>query len=489
MSPHRFLLLATLLAPAAIAQITPGNLVVVRVGDGAAALSPAATPQFLEQFDTLGAPVGLPIALPTTQSLPQLEATVAGSATSEGFVTQSTDGNYLVCVGYAAPVGTGSVAGTASASVPRVVARIALNGSIDTSTCITNLFSAGNIRSGATQDGSQFWSAGSNTGVVHSTFGATTGTAVSTTPPTNLRVMGIANGQLYVSSGSSPFRGVNSVGTGVQTSTGQTVVNLPPMNAQAGTPSPYDYWFADASTCYVADDRSAASGGGLQKWTESGGLWTLDWTIAPGPGNVTCRGLNGIRDQSGTTLYVTTTESNANRLLSLVDTGPLSTFNLLATAAANTAYRGVRFVRTPSSVSFAGVGCTTSAGIPTVGTTGGAPVSGNANFALTCGNAPAFAPFIAIVGINQILGPGSPISFAGFPPCAVLYSPPDALVNGTCDGAGNGVIPLGLVPPDTSFWGLPFTVQNAVYDPAFYPTYAPFYSFGFSDGMQVVIGN
>ncbi|MBL8729081.1 MAG: hypothetical protein JNM25_11660 [Planctomycetes bacterium] len=487
MSPHRFLLLATLLAPAAIAQITPGNLVVVRVGDGAAALSPAATPQFLEQFDTLGAPVGLPIALPTTQSLPQLEATVAGSATSEGFVTQSTDGNYLVCVGYAAPVGTGSVAGTASASVPRVVARIALNGSIDTSTCITNLFSAGNIRSGATQDGSQFWTAGSKDSIVLVDFAQITGTTIGTTT-TNLRVVGIADGQLYTTSGSgTTTRCVNSVGAGVPTTAGQTIDPLNGMSS--GTASPYDYWFADASTCYVADDRSAASGGGLQKWTESGGLWTLVWTIAPGPGNVTCRGLNGIRDQSGTTLYVTTTESNANRLLSLVDTGPLSTFNLLATAAANTAYRGVRFVRTPSSVSFAGVGCTTSAGIPTVGTTGGAPVSGNANFALTCGNAPAFAPFIAIVGINQILGPGSPISFAGFPPCAVLYSPPDALVNGTCDGAGNGVIPLGLVPPDTSFWGLPFTVQNAVYDPAFYPTYAPFYSFGFSDGMQVVIGN
>jgi hypothetical protein len=34
-------------------------------------------------------------------------------------------------------------------------------------------------------------------------------------------------------------------------------------------------WFKDANTLYIADDGSAASGGGIQKWTQSGGTWSL----------------------------------------------------------------------------------------------------------------------------------------------------------------------------------------------------------------------
>lgn len=487
MSPQHILslALAAALAPMALAQITPGHLVVVRVGDGAAALGSAATAAFLEEFTVAGTPVQT-IALPTTASLPNRQATVSGSATSEGTLTQSTDGNYLVCVGYAQDAGVaGSVVSTTSAATPRVIARIALGGTIDTTTSLDNQFSAGNIRSASTEDGTQFWAAGSNSGVVLAPYAGTSGTALNT-GTVNLRVVGIANGQLFTTSGSgATTHCVNTVGSGVPTTSGQTI---DPLNGMAsGTASPYDYWFADASTVYVADDRSAASSGGLQKWTESGGLWTLAYTLVPGPGNVTCRGLSGIVDQTGTTLFATTTESNANRLVSVVDTGVGSTFTTLATAATNTAFRGVRFVRNPRSVSFAGVGCTTSVGIPTVGTQGGAPVAGNLTFALTCGNAPAFTPYVAIVGVNQMLIPGG-VSVTGFgaPACAVLYSPLDALVSNATDGAGNGVIPLGL-PYDTSYWGLPFTVQNAVYEPAFYPGLD--LPFGLSDGMQVIVGN
>jgi len=472
--------------------IVPGNLVVVRVGSGAAALSSAATPQFLEQFLPDGTPAAATIALPTTLALPQLHATVAGSATSEGFITQSADGKYLVCVGYAADVATPSVAGTASAAVPRVVARIALDGTIDTSTCITNLFSGGNIRSATSQDGSQFWAGGSNSSTVLVDFAQTTGTSVGT-GTTNLRVTDIANGQLFTTSGSgATTRAVNTVGVGVDTLPGQVIA---PLNGMAsGTASPYDFWFADPSTLYVADDRTVASGGGIQKWTESAGTWTLQYTLAPGA--VSCRGLTGVVDETGTTLFATTTASSANTLVKVVDTGAGSTFTTLATAAANTAFRGLRFVRMPYEVSFPpSSSCPTSVGIPTIGITGGAPISGNASFALTVGNAPDITgPGVGVtfwataIGVPQLgLIPGG-VPIPDAPACALLFAVPSILLTGLTDVTGSAVIPVSLSPADNSLVGLPIAVQHAVFDfTGFYSSFG--LPVGTTVGMQIVIGN
>ena len=91
----------------------PGNLVVYRVGTGAGALSSAATPVVLDEFTTAGAPVGS-VPLPTAVSGNQRALTSSGSATSEGLLTLSTDGRYLVLTGYNAVPGTAGVASTAS---------------------------------------------------------------------------------------------------------------------------------------------------------------------------------------------------------------------------------------------------------------------------------------------------------------------------------------------------------------------------------------
>jgi hypothetical protein len=480
------LLVSALLTAAVSAQITPGNLVVVRVGDGTAALSNSATAIFLDQFDRVTPAQPSPlstIAMPTAPSGPNLAVTNSGTATSEGFITQSSDGNYFVTVGYSAAPGTAGIVGTTSAANPRVITRIALDGTVDSSTSISNLFSANNIRSAFTEDGSQFWAAGANSGIVLAPFGGTTGTSLNTVAPTNLRCVGVDNGQLYTTSGSgTTTRCINAVGTGVPTTTGQTLTILGGMTS--GTASPYDFWFADAQTVYVADDRNNGSGG-IQKWTESAGTWTLQFTLAPAL-NVGCRGLSGIRDLSGSTLYAVTT---TNQLVSVLDTGAGSTFTTLATAPTNTAFRGVRFVRTPSGVSFGGTGCTTSVGIPTIGTAGGAPVSGNGNFGLAVGNTPPLSLFISVVSIGQPINPfGLPLAGFGAPACANLFTLSlDILLAGVTDLTGAGIAPLGLPTPDASLWGLLLGTQHLVFDPAFYPGLD--LPVGNSDGMQLVIGN
>ena len=112
--------------------------------------------------------------------------------------------------------------------------------------------------------------------------------------------------------------------------------------------SPYGFVLFDASTTvagpdllYVADDRNAASGGGIQKWTFNGTTWTLATTFSVG-GSVGARGVTGYLSGSIYKLFATTTETAANRLIRLDDDGinpptPVT----LSTAALNTVYRGV----------------------------------------------------------------------------------------------------------------------------------------------------
>ncbi|MBL9077772.1 MAG: hypothetical protein JNL08_09720 [Planctomycetes bacterium] len=483
------------LAPSLFAQIpiTPGNLIVTRLGDGAAALSAAAAPVFLEEFTQAGAPVQT-IAMPVALSGPNQPITNAGNATSEGFITQSADGSCLVTVGYGAVPGTAAIASTASATTPRVVSRIRLDGSIDTSTALTDSYSASNIRSATSLDGNQFWTAGTasavNRGVCYvGSVGATTSTQLSTTV-TNLRVVNIFDNQLYVSSQSGSFVGVNTVGTGLPTTSGETITRLNGFPG-AGSPNQYDFWFADANTVYVADERATGSNGGIQKWVLAVGTWTNVYTLHPGVG---CRAVTGYVD-NGTTYLFAVTAGATTSLVSTTDggSGP-GTWATLATSATNTAFRGVRFVRTPNSVTFGGSACPTSVGDPTIGTTGGAPVAGNANFGITVGNAPDFLGagvgvtlYATAIGINAGLPPfGFPIPDA--PACALLFAFPDLLPSGLTDVTGAAVIPLPLTPAESSLWGLSLAVQHAVWDlTGFYSGFG--LPIGMSQGMQIVIGN
>jgi hypothetical protein len=331
-------------APSASASsFTPGNLVVVRVGDGSTTLNSAAAPLFLDEYTPAGMFVQT-VALPSSGAG---VITDSGSATSEGFINLSTDGQYLIEVGYRANAGTAGVVSTASTTNPRVIARIDMSGNIDTTTALTDAYSGNNIRSATSDDGTHFWTAGTATaggGVRYvSSLGGTTSLQLSTTI-TNIRVVRIQNGQLYVSSSTGAFQGVSTVGSGTPTTSGQTITLLPGFPTTAG-PSAYDYFFADANTVYVADDRGSAAGG-IQKWTLSGGTWTLQYTLNPST-NIGCRALSGVVNGGIATLYATTAESAGDHVVSVTDTGAGSLFTQLATAGTNTIFRGIRKLPTP----------------------------------------------------------------------------------------------------------------------------------------------
>ena len=379
------LLSSFLFAAAATAQLNPGNLVVLRVGDGLNPLSNASQALFLDEFTTSGSFVQT-IVLPTAASGANLPIACSGTATSEGNLQLAENGQFLVLGGYGASPGIASIAASSSATTPRVVARIGLDASVDTSTSISNAFSGNNIRSATSTNGIDFFAAGANSGLQYLTLGATTSTALNTTLPLNTRTVQIAGGQLYCTSSSGAFLGVSSVGTGIPTTAGQTITALPGMPTASG-PSTYDFFFADANTLYLADDRTTLGNGGIHKYTLQSGTWTFQYNLNPAT-TVGCRGLTGVVDNGVVTLFATNTLNGTNELLTVTDVGPGSPFTTVATAGVNTVFRGVRLLPATSFISRIPHGCGPTSIVPsgtgaigttlttTIGNTTGVPFVG-----------------------------------------------------------------------------------------------------------------
>jgi hypothetical protein len=367
---------------------TIGNLVVVRVGDGTSALTSAAAPVYLDEFTTTGTLVqSLP--MPTSTSGANRTLTIRGTSSSEGYLNVSTNGLYLLMAGYDAALGTASSAieSSTAATLQRVLGRIDLSGSIDTTTALTDAYDGspsfqGNIRAVASDDGFRLWTSG--TGVSPSggvrfvaNLGDATSVALQSGAPQNTRVVGIYDDQLYVTSASTVYLGVNQIGQGLSGNPGQAAALLPGFPTTGGTAasSAYDFFFADANTLYVADDNATASTvGGINKWTFDPltNTWVRQYRLQlNGPGsNTACRGLTGFVRNGVVTLWGTanTSGQTATTLITVTDTGPGSTVVALAPSPLNTAFRGVRYLAKPTTV----------ARIPTACGTTGIKVNGNA---------------------------------------------------------------------------------------------------------------
>jgi predicted extracellular nuclease len=323
---------------------SPGNVVVLRVGTGSAALSGAATAAFLDEYSPSGVLVST-VALPVADAGAQRQLTLSGSAASEGALALSADGRYLTMAGYDADLGTAAVAGTSTATVPRVVGRVDGSGAVDTTTAVTDAFSGANVRGAVSDDGGRFWVAGASGGVRLASLGSPGATTqINSAAPTNLRVVGIAGGQLTVSTGSAPT-GVYAVGSGLPASGGQTP------SLVTAAPSPYGFTALDRSpavsgvdTLYVADD-SGSPNGGILKFSFDGATWTARGSLRPAASGA--RGITGSVTGSSATLFATTS-ATAGQLVKVEDTAafdaPIAASSVtLATASANTALRGVAF--------------------------------------------------------------------------------------------------------------------------------------------------
>jgi len=326
-------------------SFTQGDIVVSRLGDGAALpANGTGAAIFLDEYTTSGAFVGtLSSPISTTDTTGLVDSYTAGS---EGALTLSADGKYLTIVGYHAAIGTTGVA--AAAGLTRGVALINAAGVVDVSTSLTqaSTYGANNIRSAVTTNGTDLFLTGTSAtgatgtaGVRTAVVGGTTSTQLNNgdaTPTTNTRVANLFGGDLYFSTGTGT-QGIYKVGTGASTTTGQTTA----LTAADPAGSPYDFFFANATTLFVADDRTsttATGAGGLLKYVNSGSGFTLTNTYnLTGTTTGTTAGLRGLTG-SATDLFAI---SSDNRLVDF-NLGSTS-FTTLATAATNTNFRGVDF--------------------------------------------------------------------------------------------------------------------------------------------------
>jgi hypothetical protein len=345
-----------------------------------------------------------------------------------------------------------SVANGTNTVVPRVVALIGSDGSVDTSTALTGVFNGNNPRSAATIDGTSFYVSGQGAtgdgtgGVFYAQKGATTAAAINanTTAPTgaqtaaattgtetrDVQIVNTGNGnQLYVSRDFSPsgtpndstdIRNLTNASGGLPTSsTGLQATRIAPQSSLGGNTSsinltapldnnvnssrngkfvylsPEQFFFANATTLYIADSgapkngsaNAAAEGeGGLQKWSLISGSWVLDYDIYSGLNLVnnstansatpTANGVTGLFGLAGQVesdgtveLFATSyglNELSQSYLYEVTDTlsntsasvGSAETFTTLFAAAAGTDIRGVAFapVPEPASIALLGVG-------------------------------------------------------------------------------------------------------------------------------------
>ena len=341
-----------------------GNFLVQVMGDGSAALSGSAATIGLREYGSTGSLVSTVTTPFTSTSL----LTDSGTATSNGYFGV-LDGRVAV-PGINAATGTASVAALNQKAVnilgaDRTLAtRVTFPTGGPTGTPVSP-FSGNNFRSVIPASATTFYAGGTATGLPStggvwyydgSAFVQISSTA--TGQPTNVRMVGLFGGQLYLASSTGTFLGISSLGQGLPMTAGQTATLVINMGTGA---SPYGFAFADTNKdgtndrVYIADDRTTTAGG-LYRYDLVSGVWTLRWnrlfgtsntlTTTAGTGVVGGRGLSMTYDAGSATIVVSTADSTGNRLVKIVDssadgsTVPTS-YTTLVTAGANTIIRGV----------------------------------------------------------------------------------------------------------------------------------------------------
>ncbi len=319
------------------AQFTSGNVAILRLGDSLATLANTGANLAIDQFTLTGGYVNTTF-IPRGAS--SNAVSLSGTATSEGMLTLAGNGNALVFAAYktAAPF-TSSLSASTSAAVNRAIVSVNAAGTASLPTLTTTLLSANNPRYAYTSNGVDFWAGGGNTGIVYGSTASNLDTVVSNTT-INTRFLTASGGQLYYSTASGGT-GIYRVGIGLPTNSG--VVSTLYISTTGG--SPYGFSMKpDSTVCYVADDRAISSGGGIQKWNRVGSTWSLAYTLGTGVGStVGARGLAVNWTTTPPTIIATTAEATLNRAIRIIDSSAASTAFTLATASANTIFRGIAF--------------------------------------------------------------------------------------------------------------------------------------------------
>lgn len=348
----------TLATPVTAGNITAGNIVVERIGDGSTTLNNAAAPIDILEYNTGGTLVQT-ISIPTSGANRQTES---GSASSNGQLNSYN--GFITVPGYDADLGTVSVASSNTKTINAIGSdgTIVANVKAPTSGATGTPWRGNNFRSAITGDGINFFGSGtgsgSDGGIWHYSTATTVWTRVSNTQ-NNTRNVEIYNNNLYFSTGSGT-QGIYSLGA--VDSLDLSAANLNTATLVIGVNNAYGFYVNDTlRVAYVASDGAA---GGIQRFDYNLGTSTWDLSYAFRFDTINLQltdgsgaGIRGLSvdydaDTQLFTLYATTDTSSDNQLVAFTD-GLASTatagtgYTVLASAGANYVFRGVDIATVP----------------------------------------------------------------------------------------------------------------------------------------------
>ena len=391
-------------------------------------------------------------------------------SSSEGSIQQTPDGLYLTIGGYSAVpsfafTGTGTatpataLAQSPCAQVPRVGAIIDGNTNANTSSVFNDIYDTNNTRCIFSPDDINMYlsgqgeGAGDEGGLYYAPIGTNT-TAGGAAPTGIYNVVSTRNmvsfgGNFYYSCDQNSNSKGTQTGifeyTGLPTTTQSgTGTRITPVSSGSVNYSPEGFWFANATTLYVADTGDPKAGGtgdgGIQKWVNNGSGWTLAYTLkSPNFGSTGETGLeaitgtltNGVASLYGCSY--TTADAGPNGLYGVTDT--LTATSSTATLTEIAAAPGQQSAGSTNpdfnfkGVSFAPIGSPVNSQVASGVTSSGATLNGSVNPEGTdtvayfeYGTSPSFGSTTA----QQDLGSGSSavpfgIGLSGLQPGTTYY--------------------------------------------------------------------
>ncbi len=354
------------------AQFTPGNLVVLKVGDGATALGATATNVTLVQLKTDGTRIDS-LAIPSTGSN---KLVLLGNNYLDGALRLSTNGQYITFAGYDATVG--STSSSTLDNTNKVIARVGTNGVVDLSTKIVQSGTGVRIGSAITDDGTKFWFNVSNTNgtatypIGYVPFGTVSIPTAVSDARTNWRSVNIFGGQLMANVSNVVF----FIGaTLADVTSPASPIAATTLFTNNSSPSPtfngYGFVMFDLDATEpgydVAYELSQGSNTtrGIVKSIKTNGVWNTGGTLT----NTDVRAVagapttnpGGLIDITGTivagkpVLYTTRGTGVNNTILSITDAGGYSatftpTYATIANAGDNFSFIGISF--TPGTLPY-----------------------------------------------------------------------------------------------------------------------------------------
>jgi len=342
-------------------QFVPGQLAVLRVGDGLIEPRLKQSPLFIDQFDpkSFNAAPSFTVAIPTNGA-----ATIFfnSHAATEGGLTRSADHRLLAFAGYGG-VNLLEKPGTPSLlDIQRGFCTVDAAGAVH-----TYLYQAHdaaekvNPRGVATDGTNHFWGCGNAGGTLY--FNPTDGQATLQFQPfQNSRAAKIINGVLYVTLNGPDgtaidepagiYRFADKAGNALplprQT---EATIDLVVPAAKPFTKIAGFDMNLDKTIAYLADTSA-----GIQKYVKTGDDWKLAYNFSI-PQNIPaevnhatgCFGLTVDFSSAAPVIYATTTEGyngtvNSNRVVCIVDTNATAVITTVAQAPSDkTAFRGIAF--------------------------------------------------------------------------------------------------------------------------------------------------